>query len=118
LHKARALIVPYERTQDVAGDRLPPGSRTVVLTDAAEPIKWPVLREPRRVLFICTFEWGDPVELIAEIIEAMPEYSFYITADINRVSRAMRARLRSLPNLTLTGFLQLSSTSACCAHPP
>ncbi len=39
LHKARALIVPYERTQDVAGDRLPPGSQTVVLTDAAEPIK-------------------------------------------------------------------------------
>jgi glycosyltransferase involved in cell wall biosynthesis len=104
LHRAQAVIVHHRIIQDVARQRLPE-SRLVAISDPIEPISWPVLREPRRVLFICSFDPNEPVEIIAEVIEAMPEYSFYITANVNKLAPAIRARLTSLPNLTLTGFL-------------
>jgi glycosyltransferase involved in cell wall biosynthesis len=104
LRRAQAVIVHHRIIQDVARQRVPE-SRLLAISDPIEPISWPVSREPGRVLFICSFDPNEPVEIIAEVIEAMPEYSFYITANVNKLAPAIRARLTSLPNLTLTGFL-------------
>jgi glycosyltransferase involved in cell wall biosynthesis len=104
LRGARAVIVHHQVIENHARLRLP-RSRLVAISDPIEVIRWPVSREPRRVLFICSFDPTEPVDVIAEVIKAMPEYSFYITADIMKLSGGLRARLTSLPNLTLTGFL-------------
>jgi glycosyltransferase involved in cell wall biosynthesis len=104
LRRARAVIVHNREIKELARRRLP-RVWLVIIQDPVESISWPVSREPRHVLFICSFDPGEPIELIAEIIEAMPEYSFYITADVKKLARTIRTRLRSLPNLTLTGFL-------------
>jgi hypothetical protein len=104
LHRAQAVIVHHRIIQDVARQRLPE-AHLLAISDPIEPISWPVSRESRRVLFICSFDPNEPVEIIAEVIEAMPEYSFYITANVNKLAPDVRARLTSLPNLTLTGFL-------------
>jgi glycosyltransferase involved in cell wall biosynthesis len=102
--RAQAVIVHHRIIQDFARKRLP-RSHLVVISDPIVPIKWPVQREQGRVLFICSFDPNEPVEIIAEVIEAMPEFSFYITANIGKLTPAIRAQLISLPNLTLTGFL-------------
>jgi glycosyltransferase involved in cell wall biosynthesis len=102
--RAVAVIVHHRLVQDVARERVH-ASRLLVIPDPVEPIIWPVSREPRRVLFICSFDPNEPIEIIAETIEAMPDYNFYITANTMKLSPAIRVRLKSMPNLTLTGFL-------------
>lgn len=104
LRKARAVIVHNEEIESLARQRLPV-SQLFTIPDPIAPIRWPVSREAKRVLFVCSFDPGEPVELIAEIVESLNDYQFYITADTKKLSRSERARFRTLSNLTLTGFL-------------
>lgn len=106
LRKALAVIVHNKEIRVLAQMQLP-DSKLVVIRDPIQPIRWPVSRAPRQVLFICSFDSGEPADLIADVIESMPDYNFAITADVKKLPRHIRSRLTLLPNLTLTGFLNV-----------
>jgi glycosyltransferase involved in cell wall biosynthesis len=104
LRNASALIVHNDEIRKLAEQRLP-GSVLITIRDPIDAIRWPVPREPNRVLFVCSFDEGEPVGILPGIVESLPEYDFYITADPLKLPRDIRAELKSLPNLTFTGFL-------------
>ncbi len=62
-------------------------------------------RNATQITFICSFDADEPVECIIRTIELLPDYTFVITADPQRLSRAHRRRLQSCPNVRLPGFL-------------
>ena len=63
-------------------------------------------RHRRQVLVISSFDtWDEPVELLMESIEELPDYTFVITADKRKLRQQVRNRLKRLQNVCLTGFL-------------
>jgi glycosyltransferase involved in cell wall biosynthesis len=66
-------------------------------------------RKDKQILVISSFDpWDEPIELLVETIEALPEYSFIITAEIDKLPSNLSRRLQQLNNLVLTGFLPTS----------
>lgn len=63
-------------------------------------------RQEKQILVIASFDpWDEPVDLIIESIEELCDYTFIITADLNKLPLETRQRLQQLNNVRLTGFL-------------
>jgi glycosyltransferase involved in cell wall biosynthesis len=66
-------------------------------------------RKHKQVLIISSFDpWDEPIELLVETIKALPDYTFLVTADVNKLPANLSRRLQQLSNLVLTGFLPTS----------
>lgn len=63
-------------------------------------------RQDRQVLVISSFDfWDEPVELIIECLEELTDFTFVVTANINKLPSEMKNRLQKINNVQLTGFL-------------
>lgn len=63
-------------------------------------------RQERQILVISSFDpWDEPVDLLIESIEELNDYTFIITADVNKLPSNLSKRLQQLSNVRLTGFL-------------
>jgi hypothetical protein len=66
----------------------------------------PQKRLKNQILVIASFDpWDEPVDLLIETMRKLSEFTFVITADINRLDPETAAKLTRLKNVTLTGFL-------------
>lgn len=105
LRNAKAVIVHNDEIKAIARLRLP-DLPIVTVRDPVNSIRNPVVaRHANRILFICSFDAGEPVQILADIVQSLPDYEFYITADRAKLARGVRDGLKGLPNLTFTGFL-------------
>lgn len=104
LRRAKCIVVHNDEIAAIAARRWPSGVYFTVRDPIVE-IRHNVKRKAGQVLVICSFDPGEPVELIADAIEAMPTHHFFITADIGKTAGDLQKRLAGMENLTLTGFL-------------
>lgn len=58
-----------------------------------------------QILFICSFDHDEPIDVIIDVIEQTPGYTFVITADPKKLPIAQRQRLQRCDNVHLPGFL-------------
>jgi glycosyltransferase involved in cell wall biosynthesis len=106
LNRAVALIAHNSEIASALSDRVP-SANVVVIQDPIQHI--PVrgrAREKGSILFICSFDRDEPVELILNVIRALPSYHFTITANLQRLSPELRSSYQQCPNLLLSGFLK------------
>jgi glycosyltransferase involved in cell wall biosynthesis len=105
MRRARAVLVHNPEVLELFGSTYP-GKSFFVVADPIERIEVSdVIREEHKILFICSFDLDEPIELIADVVEAVPECTFVITADTTRLPTALRQRIEACPNVRLTGFL-------------
>ena len=65
-------------------------------------------RQDKQILVISSFDpWDEPVDLMIECMEKLNEYTFIVTADINKLPSKVSKRLQQLSNVRLTGFLSV-----------
>lgn len=105
LRRAKSVIVHNVEICRLAS-RQHPGVKFHVIADPIEDIR-PAGAATRKdhILFVCSFSEDEPVDTIIEVIEAVPEHEFVITADVGKLSRERRRRLTRCRNLRLTGYL-------------
>ena len=84
-----------------------PCDKYVVMRDAIVPITRNSERKEKHVLFIASFNNGEPVDVIIETIKRLPDYTFYITANPRKLCEYQRKELEGCENLKLTGFLSV-----------
>jgi len=108
VRSARAVIVHNDEIVEVVPPEFSHPNMFVV-RDPICSISRQVKRESGKFLFICSFDHGEPVEVIADIISRGPEFRFVITADIKKAPREVQNRLRTSPNLELTGYLDVDA---------
>jgi glycosyltransferase involved in cell wall biosynthesis len=70
-----------------------------VIGDDAQP------RDTRHILLICSFHRDEPISLILDTVRALPDFTFTITADIQRLPRDLQVAFAACVNVRLTGFL-------------
>ncbi len=106
LRRAAAVAVHNEEVAALAGHAFP-GIAPTIVPDPVPPIVCEEVPERRQdqVLCICSFGTDEPVDVLVEAIELMPELTFVITANPERLGSETRARLLALENVQLTGFL-------------
>ncbi|MEL6441214.1 MAG: glycosyltransferase [Cyanobacteria bacterium J06621_8] len=109
LRNATAVIVHNAEMSQLVRD-LYPKARLFTISDPIKQItpSAAVQRIPKQILVIASFDpWDEPVELLIETMEQLREYSFIITADINKLPDSTATRLQQLDNVRLTGFLSV-----------
>jgi hypothetical protein len=107
LEAAEALLVHNDEIAGIAKGFIDHGNFFTV-RDPIEEIKKPdIERQCGRFLFICSFDRGEPVEVIADVISQLPDIRFVITADIKKTPQSIQKRFREAENLELTGFLDV-----------
>jgi glycosyltransferase involved in cell wall biosynthesis len=106
LERAVALVAHNSEIACALSDRVP-AARIVVIQDPIQQIdNGGRARRKGNVLFICSFDRDEPVELILEVIRALPAYHFTITANVQKLSPELRNAYQRCPNLQLPGFLK------------
>lgn len=112
LNRSFALIAHNSEIAAALSDRVP-AAKIVVIQDPVRQIdNGCSRREKGSVLFICSFDRDEPVDLILASIRALPEYHFTITANLRRLSPQLRDAYRQCPNLLLSGFLSTAEYHA------
>lgn len=106
LNHAAGIIVHNHEILEEAVKQYP-SDKYVVMRDCIVPIKHNIERKKKHVLFICSFNNGEPVDVIIDTIKRLTEYTFYITANPNKLPDAQRKELEGFKNLELTGFLSV-----------
>ena len=106
LQKSKKIIVHNNEIKSAAL-RFKSEEDILVINDPLEKIEGDVQKEERKVTFICSFGEDEPIDLILETIEKLPDYNFFITANVKKLNQSYQKRFLNLPNLTLTGFLEL-----------
>ncbi|MEL6495066.1 MAG: glycosyltransferase [Cyanobacteria bacterium J06623_7] len=107
LRQAAAIIV-HNREMLQLVEKLYPKSNLFTISDPIQEIvpPQPQPRQARQILAIASFDpWDEPVELLIATMRQLKEFSFIVTADINKLDPQTAASLRELDNVTLTGFL-------------
>jgi len=106
LGKAKKIIV---HNSDMLSKALKYKDRNdiLIVNDPLLRINNDTKRENNKITFICSFAEDEPLEVILEVIERLPNYHFFITANVNKLGPSLRNRFFSVSNLTLTGFLSL-----------
>ena len=105
LKKSKALIVHNEEFAKLFQSDYPEKT-FYVISDPLQDIRVEnAKREDNKILFVCSFDPDEPIDIITEVIEKVPEYTFVITADPIKLPPAKRQRLKACPNVHLTGFL-------------
>lgn len=109
IQKSGAVIVHNSEILQLAEKMYP----SVKLFNIADPIEFISAssnrqRKEKQILIISSFDpWDEPVELIVECIKELPEFTFIITADINKLSTELNLELQQINNVVLTGFLPI-----------
>ena len=103
--RAAALIAHNDEINSVIRARFPE-SKVFVIPDPIVAIgDGKAKRDPKKILFICSFGRDEPVGLIPSIARALPDLSFIVTGKPDKLPDGVRARLQSCPNVTLPGYL-------------
>lgn len=105
MRRARAVLVHNPEVLDLFQADYP-DKPFFIVADPLQRIEVPgAIREPNKILFICSFDPDEPVDTIARVIEQVPDTTFVITADLKKIPAAIRQRIEACPNVQLTGFL-------------
>lgn len=87
-----------------------PQSKVVTISDPVAMIGTELIpRSNETILFICSFDRDEPLKLIIEVIEALPEFKFTITANVRRLPPELQVRYLACKNLHLVGFLSIEA---------
>ncbi|MER7457602.1 hypothetical protein [Micromonospora sp. NPDC126480] len=112
LRGARLVLTHTREADEIAHDVFP-GLRTLVVHD---PLREIPPAPPRDWVFVvATAAPDEPMEVLFDAIEALPEVTFATTAPLHRLSAPLRERAERLPNLTTFGFLDLPDYEATVA---
>jgi glycosyltransferase involved in cell wall biosynthesis len=109
LQDALGIIVHNSEMYHLVHKRSP-DSQLFTICDPIVPIvlPQPKQRQSTQILVIASFDpWDEPVELLIETIQELPEYQFIVTASLNKLDPKTAASLQSLSNVNLTGFLAI-----------
>ncbi|MGC1213641.1 MAG: hypothetical protein WA890_20540 [Micromonospora sp.] len=107
------LVLTHNREADALAQETFPGLRTLVVHDPLRPI---APAAPRDWVFVVASAGADePLDLLFDAIEAMPDVTFATTAPLHRLPPMLRERAERLPNLTGLGFLDLPDYEAALA---
>jgi hypothetical protein len=106
IQKSLGVIVHNSEILQLANSIYP----SVPLFNISDPIEFisttKKKRQEKQILVISSFDpWDEPVELIIESIEELTDYTFVITADMQKLPSQVSKRLQQLSNVRLTGFL-------------
>ena len=105
LRNAEVLIAHNSEIAAVIQARYP-AAKVVTIQDPVEAICNGLrLRDKREILIICSFDRDEPISLILEMIQELPEFAFTITANVRRLPRDLHQAFTACTNLRLTGFL-------------
>ena len=107
LKNALAIIVHNQEMFQLV-HKIYPEAKLFTISDPIAAIKprKPQKRQDKQILVIASFDpWDEPVDLLIETMEKLGDYSFVITADVNKLDSETAARLQRLGNVRLTGFL-------------
>ena len=100
---ASALIAHNPEIAGLIKKRFP-SSRVFTISDPVQVID-SGSRKRDGYLFICSFGVDEPVRLILDTVRALPECSFTITGNPQRLSRDVRTAFARCGNARLPGFL-------------
>ena len=107
IQKSRAVIVHNSEILQLVNSIYP----SVRLFNISDPIEFissssNQQRQEKQILVISSFDpWDEPINLLIESIRELPEYTFIITADPNKLSSQLGDELQQMKNVRLTGFL-------------
>src|ERR1035437_8906807 len=105
VRRAACLIAHNSEIKTILAERFP-RSRVCMIPDPVQLIRDNARpRDPRTLLVICSFDYDEPIRLLLDVVSALPEFTFTITADPQRLPRDLRTGLAASPNVRLTGFL-------------
>jgi glycosyltransferase involved in cell wall biosynthesis len=113
IFKAQAVIVHNSEVLQLAEKRYP----SIPFLKVADPIEFipPSIegRHEKQILVICSFDtWDEPIDLLIDCINKLPDYTFVITADVYKLSTKLGDKLKACTNIRLTGFLPTSDYHA------
>lgn len=107
IRKSQAIIVHNVEILQLAKQMYP----GIDLFNISDPIAYippnkMQQRQEKQILVISSFDpWDEPVELLVKTIEILKEYTFIVTADVNKLPPKLSNRLQQMNNVRLTGFL-------------
>lgn len=105
IKNAKAVIVHNFEMMEFVKKKYP-SLRLFNIADPIQVISSNQKRQEKQILVIASFDsWDEPIELLIESIEELSDYTFIITADVNKLPSATKKRLQQLDNVRLTGFL-------------
>jgi len=105
IRRAAALIAHNSEIETIIKEQFP-NSRVFTIADPLQVIGDGARpRDTRNILFICSFDYDEPVRLILETATALPEFTFIITADVKRLPSDLQMAFAACANVRLTGFL-------------
>ena len=105
INNATAVIVHNSEMVEFVKKNYP-SIRLFNIADPIQVISSSQQRQEKQILVIASFDpWDEPIDLIIESIEELSDYTFIITADINKLPLETSKRLQQLHNVRLTGFL-------------
>lgn len=105
IHRAAALIAHNIEVETILKDRYP-HSNIFTIPDPLQVIRGDARkRDTDNILFICSFDSDEPIQLVVDTVKALPEFTFTITADIRKLPRDLKLTLEGCANVRLTGFL-------------
>ncbi len=108
INDAAAVIVHNDEIA-VLAKQLFPKARFYTIPDPIPSIECDCSeRVPNQVLVIGSFGNDEPVDILLEVIAKSPDTSFVITANLTHLPQPQQNRLRTQPNVVLTGFLPVS----------
>ncbi|RKN49518.1 glycosyltransferase [Micromonospora endolithica] len=107
------LVLTHNRAADQMARVAFPGLRTLVVHD---PLRRIPPAAPRGWVFIvATAAPDEPMDVLVEAIEALPDVDFATTAPLHKLPEPLRERAARLPNLRTLGFLDLPDYEAALA---
>ncbi|MET7372316.1 glycosyltransferase [Micromonospora arida] len=107
------LVLTHTAEADAIARAEFPGLRTLVVHD---PLREIPPAPPRGWVFVvATVAPDEPMDVLIDAIEAMPDVPFATTAPLHRLPSPLRERAERLPNLTTLGFLDLPDYEAAVA---
>jgi glycosyltransferase involved in cell wall biosynthesis len=105
IRRAAALIAHNSEIGTIIKEQFP-SSRVFTIADPLQVIgDGTRSRDTRNILFICSFGYDEPVRLILDTALALPEFTFTLTADVQKLSSDLQMAFAACANVRLTGFL-------------
>jgi glycosyltransferase involved in cell wall biosynthesis len=100
------LVLTHSAEVDAIARAKYPDLPTLLVHDPLRDI--PPARTPsNRIFIVATVAADEPMEVLIDTIESMPDVEFTTSAPLGRLPAALHTRARGLRNLTATGFLDL-----------
>lgn len=107
------LVLTHTQEADAIARAAFPGLRTLVVHD---PLREIPPAPPRDWVFVvATAAPDEPMDVLFDAIEALPDVTFATTAPLHRLPPPLRERAERLANLTSFGFLDLPDYEATVA---